>query len=831
MFFNADYGTTGSHLYPLYRIFYNVYFSPLANLPGPKSWSASRLPFILSLLGGNIVKDVEKIHRKYGKIVRIAPNEISFAHVDAWTEIFQGRPGHAPYSKDPVWWGKQPGQAESLLSANTEDHARMKKLLGHGLSQRALKSQEAIVQKYVDLLIERLKDMAARRPEGAVVDMVPWFNYTTFDIFGDLAYGEPFDCLQHSAYHPWITTLFKSVKAASFVIAARFYPLIDFLLMKCIPLSLKQMAKDHISLIEGRVERRLGWEVERPDLMSHIIKHNNEKEGMTLEEIQATFIFLTTAGSETTATALSGTLNYLAAYPDKMAILVKELRDTFARDELFTLDKLQTLPYLNAVLNEGLRLCPPVPIMLPRVVPDGGDTICGVWLPGGTSISLQAWTLFRDPFYFHDPTKFHPERWLPEAAETTSPFYRDQRQAVQAFSVGPRSCLGKPLAWAEMRLILGKILWTFNVEPADQTVKWEQLKTFLLVEKKPIEFNSATFFPQDHNIDNNPTGLWIPSHPRLGATRPMAESYDAVSEPIPISVVAGRYLLFDINVVTYLRRTHNICGVLIGGIPQVPQQNVFLGLPLELIPEEVKLLVEKEVAYLVDDNAWHAERFSTLQGEDRRKYLDSLRSTGLNAHKAKDVAAKQRSKAALAKQAIKQAHSKSTSKDKSKEDERPGTPDSQSPDTSFDDGSESLFSSERPSNPTPTPSSELKPYFVTPTTSYIPSLLPENPSPPADPAVTSSYPLFAHLHSRGYYIMPGLRFGGDYNVYPGDPLRFHSHFIATGFEWEQEIPVLDLIGGGRLGTAVKKGFMIGGKDLDSESGDNVRTFCVEWAGM
>lgn len=83
--------------------------------------------------------------------------------------------------------------------------------------------------------------------------------------------------------------------------------------------------------------------------------------------------------------------------------------------------------------------------------------------------------------------------------------------------------------------------------------------------------------------------------------------------------------------------------------------------------------------------------------------------------------------------------------------------------------------------------------------------------------------------------MPGLRFGCNYNVYPGDPLRFHSHFLATSFEWDQEIPMLDLIGGGRLGTAVKKGFLIGGEDTEAETegewGDNVRTFCIEWGGM
>jgi tRNA-splicing endonuclease subunit Sen34 len=82
-------------------------------------------------------------------------------------------------------------------------------------------------------------------------------------------------------------------------------------------------------------------------------------------------------------------------------------------------------------------------------------------------------------------------------------------------------------------------------------------------------------------------------------------------------------------------------------------------------------------------------------------------------------------------------------------------------------------------------------------------------------------------------MMPGLRFGCNFNVYPGDPLRFHSHFLATAYKFDEEIPLLDLIGGGRLGTAVKKGFLIGGKDTDEElkSEGSMRTFCIEWGGM
>ena len=156
--------------------------------------------------------------------------------------------------------------------------------------------------------------------------------------------------------------------------------------MKCIPPSINKAHKNHFQQIVDKVERRLGWEVERPDLMSHVIKSNQDgKEGMTLGEIQANFDALTVAGSETTATALSGTLNHLIATPGMLDILVKEVRESFETEEAMTLDAVHNLPYLNAVLNEGLRLGPPVPVMLSRKVPEGGDTVCGMWLPGGVS--------------------------------------------------------------------------------------------------------------------------------------------------------------------------------------------------------------------------------------------------------------------------------------------------------------------------------------------------------------------------------------------------------------------------------------------------------------
>jgi cytochrome P450 len=95
----------------------------------------------------------------------------------------------------------------------------------------------------------------------------------------------------------------------------------------------------------------------------------------------------------------------------------------------------------------------------------------------------------RDPANFHDASAFRPERWLPDAlTNPESPFFKDRRQEMQPFSMGPRNCMGQHIALAEMRLIMAKLLWNFDFEAAKvQALRWEDLRTFLLVEKRPIE--------------------------------------------------------------------------------------------------------------------------------------------------------------------------------------------------------------------------------------------------------------------------------------------------------------------------------------------------------
>lgn len=158
--------------------------------------------------------------------------------------------------------------------------------------------------------------------------------------------------------------------------------------MKCIPQSLIDKQRKHYFQIVDKGDRRLNWELERPDIMSHVIGGRQGKEALPTGVIYTTFMVLTTAGSKTTASVLSGTVNYLVANPDKLEILTREIRQSFQKDSDITLEAVRDLRYLNAVINEGLRLCPPVPWMLPRRVPAGGGIVGGVWLPEGVGQSF-----------------------------------------------------------------------------------------------------------------------------------------------------------------------------------------------------------------------------------------------------------------------------------------------------------------------------------------------------------------------------------------------------------------------------------------------------------
>ena len=376
-----------------------LYFHHLSRYPGPKLWAISRLPYVIVLLRGTLVQRTKELHDRYGDAVRIAPNEVSFSNAQAWQDIYAHHQGRANFPKNPLWMVPGVDGIHSILSANDADHARYRRLLAHAFSEKALIQQEDLLQSYVELLINRLSEKCTAS-KTAIVDVVEWLNFTTFDIIGDLSFGESFGCLQESKYHGWVSILFQQFRAAAFFISFRFYKL-DKIIRKMIPKGLAQKQIDHMNYANEKVDRRLtqGDAGQRNDFMTYVQRYNDEK-GMSVPEIKANFRTLVLVGSETTATALSGIISNLILYPDVMEKLTREIRDAFSSPAKIRAEPVSKLTYLSAVIEEGLRLCPPVPLGMPRIVPPGGGEVSGQWLPAGV-IRLGLYHVVADILYRH----------------------------------------------------------------------------------------------------------------------------------------------------------------------------------------------------------------------------------------------------------------------------------------------------------------------------------------------------------------------------------------------------------------------------------------------
>lgn len=233
---------------------------------------------------------------------------------------------------------------------------------------------------------------------------------------------------------------------------------------------------------------------------------------------------------------------------------------------------------------------------------------------------------------------------------------------------------------------------------------------------------------------------------------------------IPISVIGKRAFIFNLKDVE-VARDFGILGTLSGTLSLAPQQNVLLGLPLQLMAEEVVWLVKSKLGYIVTTQELlqsplkvneHSPDFSYNEVESKLPVFYKVEDADNNAHHFQDLS------------------------------------------DAFKDESTQL---------------KLLEQFL-----------------------KDSQPLYDHLRDQGFMLCPGMRFGGTFVAYPGDPLRYHSHLIVNSRDYyNDDIGLKNIINGGRLATGVKKLWLVGGQSRNSEWGDakeeKVSCFSVEWAGF
>lgn len=273
-------------MYIVVKIIYNLYFHPLARFPGPILWRATRLAYVIRMNQGKLAFDLLDIYAKYGPIVRIAPNELAFSEPEAWKEIYGHRVGAAHGAEEMDKYHtfyRTKGEVLSISSGDREYHGRLRRQLAHGFSERALREQESIIGSYVNLLVKRLHEHCVDRDHvdsvtgqsaKKAVDMKTWYNWTTFDIIGDLVFGESFGSLERAKNDPWVEAINGSIRFLGIINGVKHMG-VESLFMWLVKWTNTNRA-EHDRRMMDKLYRRVAMTMERPDLIEGLLKKRHE---------------------------------------------------------------------------------------------------------------------------------------------------------------------------------------------------------------------------------------------------------------------------------------------------------------------------------------------------------------------------------------------------------------------------------------------------------------------------------------------------------------------------------------------------------------------------
>jgi len=357
----------------------------LATYPGPKLYAVSAVSFDWQrYVTGRFLPRLGDLHRQYGPIVRIGPETLSVDGAIAWPQIYAHRPGKPEFTKMPGFFGAE--QDHSLLMAPRESHRRQRRHVGYAFSDAALLEQQDVVLKYVALAIERLSEHASQAKPANVTD---WLNFMTFDIIGDLAFGDSFGSLDNSDYHPWVRAVIESLHGFSLLHFGQFHPLfapvLPFVVGTKFFKQIRTIQEYSVKKAKARIDRGEAPGGRR-DFMTYVTREKNRdgEVGMTNHEQMLMPQLLVTAGSDTTSVALAGLFFYLGQSPNAVQRLQAEVRGAFTSEAEIDFKASARLPYLHACIEEAMRLYPPGVDMPPRLSP--GAEVEGKWVPKGVSL-------------------------------------------------------------------------------------------------------------------------------------------------------------------------------------------------------------------------------------------------------------------------------------------------------------------------------------------------------------------------------------------------------------------------------------------------------------
>ncbi|PGH10574.1 hypothetical protein AJ79_05396 [Helicocarpus griseus UAMH5409] len=448
---------------------YRLYWSSIAHFPGPKLAALTGLYEIWFdiVCGGQFTFQIEKLHKKYGPIIRIKPSEVHISDPDFYSELYTTT---AAYQK-PGDWRFRFGFGSALFdTVDHEHHNRRRAPLAVFFSRSKVLELSGFIQEQVDKLVHIINE----KYRGQVFCVNQAFDALTMDIIGYYAFGlsyhsieypnfdSPFDAvtedvarLVHVAGHfPWIVTILKALPQG----------LMQFLSppLKKISKFQKEIGTQIQNIKSGQNNRSAEKTVSRKTIFHEILNSKLDPSELTQDRLQQEAGSLVGAALETSKMTISLAIYYILSKPEIHSRLLEELEAAMPNPEKpLSVPELERLPYLSAVIKEALRLSIGVSQRIRRYH-SAPIQYKSYTIPPGTVFGMCHWQQLRDPQIWESPDEFLPDRWLgknPKALNGQSldkyfvPFHR-----------GPRMCLGMYMGQAQLYMSLATLFRRVDLE-------------------------------------------------------------------------------------------------------------------------------------------------------------------------------------------------------------------------------------------------------------------------------------------------------------------------------------------------------------------------------
>lgn len=432
---------------------YNRYFHPYKDFPGPFWASITGYWYFRSVRNGLGDNTQWQLHRKWGPMVRVAPNMVAIADPAALETIYGTK---NTFQKSEFYDGFHPDiskRRDAFCDRDEKHHATRKRITAPLYSQSSVLSHESQFDRVIKLFYRRMEQFA---DTSETFDMSIWLRKYTFDIVGELIYGREggFGFIRDNIdYQNWCHLLEVMPAPASAMTYVPYGLRTLYMMSQMLNKESRAGMKGFFNVIhqahaatKERVEEMKAPDYKKKDdllaQMIDIVEERGDQINWQMIDVTTELWATIWQASDTTAIALTSIFYHLHKHSHTLDKLLDEIEVAFATGAIsypVRFNDAIKLPYLHAVVMESMRIHSSLGTGLPRLVPKEGAEICGRYFAGGNEVVMNAMAVQFDHGVFGDDAEqFVPERWLRPENDSA----KMERSMLQ-FGYGPRMCMGR----------------------------------------------------------------------------------------------------------------------------------------------------------------------------------------------------------------------------------------------------------------------------------------------------------------------------------------------------------------------------------------------------